>query len=271
MAARIVTARDDITAPSLLGMHMGASWLVAAGLIAAMVASIGEHLNGIRSVPLLALSMAIAAVSAVGVVAVRADPMPLASAWAVAAMNPVSVLLTCLAVGSPLSHPNQTNVFGVGVIVGAFLCVRGRTRIAWIGVTASVVIMVTWSASTGLGPVYGIALAGTAYAVIGMAAVFSILLRPAAETINSLRRSSIDQTEQAAASEARIAERDRQRDELLRLASPTLTQIVEGRYASPTEKLEITLMEAQLRDGIGAKSLKVPSVIARRAAHAHAG
>jgi hypothetical protein len=267
MALAAVNDATDITAPKLLGMDSGGARLLGAVLVGALVLSVVSDLRNVRSLPLLLLAMAVVSLGVAGILWIQSDPMPAAAAIVVSATGPIGCLLTCLAIPGPLGNSNQTNALGVGVAVCAFMCVRGRTGMAWCALTAMICIFICWSVLTGQGVLYGFVLAGPNVAILGMSTLFAYVMRPAAAAIRQLREASISQAEEIAASDAKRSERVRQRAKLRVLAWPTLTAIGRGDHLSAAQVAEIRLTEAQLRDGVRARSLSVsPLVEAARAA-----
>ena len=247
-------------------MHSLGARLLAVAVVGALFASVTSDLRGVRSLPLLLLALAVVSLGIAGVLHFRADPMPTPFAWAVAATGPVACLLTCLAIPGPLDNPNQSNAHGAGVAVCAFLCVRGRTVTAWCSFSTMVAVLAMWSIQTRQG-LYGLLLSAPNAAVLGMATLFAVVVRPAAATIRQLREASLDQAEKLAAARARIVERDRQRSELRRVAWPTLRRIAGGEPFTALHAADIRLTEAQLRDSVRARSFTgSPVVEAARAA-----
>jgi hypothetical protein len=241
-------------------MHTRGAKVLAAALVGTLALSVLSDLRDVRFPSLLMLALVVVSLGVVSMLHVRADPMPTGSAYIVAATGPVACLLVCLAIPGPLGNPNQSNAFGVGVAICAFLCVRGRTGTAWSAFLTMAAIMTCWSLFSGQG-LYGLQLSAPNAAVLGMATLFAIVIRPAATAIRQLREASISQAEKMAAAEARLVERDRQRAELRRVAWPTLLRIAGGERFSARQAAEIRLTEAQLRDTVRARALNVSPVI----------
>jgi hypothetical protein len=252
----------DITAPSLLGMNRWGAWALGAALVTTMALTVGGPATSAQSTPLLVTSMVIAALGVVGVIAIRTDPMSAATGWIIGATGPAACVITCLALPVPVTNMNKLNVLGVGVAVAAYLCVRGRTGVAWVSLASMIAVVVCWSTMTGQGPLLGLGLAGPNIAVLGMATLFAVIMRPAAEQIRKLRNDAIAETEGIEAAKAERAERELRRRELGELAFPILSAVADRQPFLDEHLSEIKLVDGQLRDGILARALQVPAVIA---------
>ena len=248
-----------LTAPALFGMQSRGAKLLAAGLVGALFLSVTADRQGVSSLPLLLLGLTVVSVGVGVTVSVRTDPMPGLVAWAVAGTGPAGCVLTCLAMTDPIGNPNQLNALGAGVAICSFLGVRGRTATAWWAFVAMVAVLGCWSIRSGLG-LYGLVFSAPNAAVLGMATLFAVVVRPTAAQIRRLREQAIDEAESMAAAEARIAELDGQRAELRRVAWPTLSRIADGECFTASQVAEIRLTEAQLRDSVRARGLSSPPI-----------
>lgn len=234
--------------------------MMAAGLGTALIVSATVDRRAVHSPLLQVFAIAVALAGVIGVTREQSDPMSLRAAWVTAATGPLACALTCLAIPGPLAEPNQLNALGCGVAVCAFMCVRGRTAAAWTAFAAMVAVVTTWSVDSGQG-LYGLWISLPNAAVVGMATLFAVVVRPAADTIRRLNQESIHQAATMAAANARLAERDARRAELRRFAWPFLRRIAAAQRLSAEEIAEVRLAEAQLRDSVRARSLNRPQVI----------
>jgi hypothetical protein len=257
-----VTGSTEITAPSLLGMNRWGAWVLGAALVTTMAMTVGAPATSAQSTPLLVTSMVVAALGVIGVIALRTDPMSAATGWITGATGPVACSITCLALPAPVTNMNKLNVLGVGVAVAAYLCVRGRTGVAWMSLASMIAVVMCWSTLVGEGPLLGLGLAGPNIAVLGMATLFAVIMRPAATQIRKLRDDAIAETEGIEAAKAEGAERELRRRELGELAWPMLSAVADHQLFLDEHLSEIGLVDGQLRDGILARTLQVPAVIA---------
>lgn len=265
----LVSERSAITAPTLLAMDTRGAKLLGAAVMVALTLSATSDLRGVRSVPLLLLSVAVVLLGIVGLFAVRPDPMPATAGWLIAMTGPVASVLICLAIPGPVLNPSQTNALGASVLLLAFLCVRGRTVTAWLALGMMIGIFLVWAMLTGQGLLSGLTYTVPNIAVLGMATLFAIIMRPAAADIRRLRAASIRHAATVAAARGRRDERGRRQAALRELAWPTLEAVARGDVFSVQRAADVKLTEAQLRDSVRARSVATPVVIAAaRAARA---
>jgi hypothetical protein len=266
-----VTVSDPraITAPALLGMHTFGAKALASAVVGALAYSATVDLRGVRSVPLLVLSIVVVSWGVVGLFVVKPDPMPAPAACTVAATGPIACVLVFLAIPGPVVNPNQTNALGCSLLVLAFLCVRSRIATAWVGMAAMIAVFVVWATATNQGFLGTLTYAAPSAAVLGMATLFAVIMRPAAADIRRLREASINDAADAAAARGRRDEGDRQQGVLRELAAPTLEAVARSEFFSAEQAAEAALTEAQVRDSVRARSLSTPAVArAARAARA---
>jgi hypothetical protein len=261
MATPAMTVQTVTTAPALLGMETRGAKALGAALICTLVASIMGDTRGVTSVPLLWASIIVASLGVVGMLIIEGDPMPAGPARTVAATGPLACVCACLALPGAVVNANQTNALGASVAVCAFLCVRGRTPTAWLSLAAMVAVFTVWAQRTGQGALAGLLYPAPNIAVVGMATLFAVIMRPAAANIQVLREVAIAQAARIAASEARLAERNQRQTVLRELAWPTLEAVATNRAFSEHQATEVKLTERRLRDGVRARFLDVPPVV----------
>jgi hypothetical protein len=261
MAAPDMTDQSVTTAPALLGMNTRGAKVLAAAVICALVASIMGDIRGVSAVPLLWASIVVASLGVVGMLVIKGDPIPAGAARVIASTGPLACVCACLALPGPVVNANQTNALGASVAVCAFLCVRGRTPTAWLSLAAMVGVFIVWAERTGQGALAGLLYPAPNIAVVGMATLFAVIMRPAAADIQRLREIAIAQAARIAATEARLAERDRRSDALRELAWPTLEAVATSQAFSAQQAAEVKLTERRLRDGVRARFLDVPPVV----------
>lgn len=257
-----MTLREPVTGPTLLGMHSRRARLFAAIVLGAAAFSILADRTHVASVGLLLAAIAVLAAGAAGLLMVSEDPIPRLRAWAVGMAGPLATGLTCVAIPGPLANPNQLNAVGAGVAIAAFLCVRGRVGVAWCVLAAMMAIVTAWAWLTGQHPVTGLLLTVPNVAVLLMATLFAVVIRPAAAAIRRLHAQAIRESATIAATGARSAEGERQRRRLRELAGPTLALIAAGQQLSEHQIQQSALTGRQLRDAVRAKLFDAPPVVA---------
>ena len=142
-------------------------------------------------------------------------------------------------------------VLGVGTILGA-TAVRGRRRIAWIGLLILVAEIAAWGgvaslASTGLPGVFSLVVTGHAV---------SLGVERAVKAARELNAKTIETAASAAAAEAASQMRSRLADQTLKSAVPALNLIAAlGGKLNDDQRREALLLEAALRDEIRGATL----------------
>lgn len=142
-------------------------------------------------------------------------------------------------------------VLGVGTILAA-TAVRGRRRIAWVGLLILVVEIAAWGgvaslASTGLPGVMSLMVTGHAV---------SLGVERAVKAARELNAKAIETAASAAAAEAASQVRSRLADQTLKTAVPALNLISAlGGKLNQAQRREAILLEAGLRDEIRGASL----------------
>jgi hypothetical protein len=169
-------------------------------------------------------------------------------------------LLVCAAI--PLAINSQLDaahlgdyatwyVLGVGTILGA-TAVRGRRRIAWMGLLILVAEIAAWGgvaslASTGLPGVLSLIVTGHAV---------SLGVERAVKATRELNDKTIQTVASAAAAEAASQVRSRLADQTLKSAVPALNLIAAlGGRLNESQRREALLLEAALRDEIRGATL----------------
>lgn len=154
-------------------------------------------------------------------------------------------------------------VLGVGTILAA-TAVRGRRRLAWIGLLILVAEIAAWGgfaslASTGLPGVLSLMVTGHAV---------SLGVERAVRAAKELNAKTIETVASAAAAEAASQVRSRLADQTLKTAVPALNLIAAlGGKLNDAQRSEALLLEAALRDEIrGATLLNDPVRAAIKAA-----
>ncbi len=256
------TSRDsgprDVRA--LLGMHtVGARFVLGAylGCMAYVSLSSQEGMGALWPSLLAILALAVAAVV---LISAPGDPLPLRWATLIAAACPLTAGLTLWVTPSPFAVSTQGWAHGATTVLLCFLCVRGRTMFAWLGLLGNLAAHSVWSIVHGNG-VFGAA--STVLIDIGpvaIGAVFALTIRPAAATVFELRAAGAQQAAELAARNAAAAERDQQLAELDRLARPMLDRIASGAELTDAERNTCELLEAHLRDRLRAPGLVTPDI-----------
>ena len=142
-------------------------------------------------------------------------------------------------------------VLGVGTLLGA-TAVRGRRRVAWVGLVILVAEIAAWGgvgilATTGLPGVFSLVVTGHAV---------SLGVERALKATAELNKKAADLAFETAAREAASSVRSNLLEKTLRTALPALNLIASlGGNLDANQKREALLLEAGLRDEIRGESL----------------
>ncbi|MFD1815075.1 hypothetical protein [Rhodococcus gannanensis] len=215
------------------------------------------------------LAWVVVSVGAVTVVFHPSDPLPLKVGVALTLTGPMAVNLVLAVVPVPIDTLLLTWPLGASTAVYTYMCVRGRTGWAWLGMTLTLASCVLWAHRTGQGAGYGLAMSVLNLAPLVMSTFFAWTIRPAARNIYALRAQKTVEVAADAADLAVLEERDRQVRRLDELARPLLEHIASGAELSDATCTDCRLLEAYLRDTLRAPILSEPVVVtAARAARA---
>jgi hypothetical protein len=255
---------DDATprdARALIGMHTPAArWVVGVYLVCIAFALLAVTPRTVPAIAAMIVGLVITGSATVALIAVRGDPLPRMAATAMAAAPGVSCAIILAGCGRDLPSPVSGWSHGIGTMVLAFMCVRGRTGSAWCGMVLMISVYIARATLVGLGPLTNIGNVLVDLGPLAMATVFSLTLRPGAKLVFDLRDAGERRTAELAAAEAAGVERDAQLRELDRLARPLLDRIAAGDDLDDADRLACRLLEAQLRDRLRAPGLDEPAI-----------
>lgn len=139
------------------------------------------------------------------------------------------------------------------------VALRGRMRLAWLGMGVFAAIDFTASLVQKLTRIEALAMVITPILWMAMATALSIILRRCAELTQDFTKQEQAAASKLASENARqLAQSEWMRD-LRRATRPMLERIAAGAL-QPAGQRECLLLEAELRDGIRGRSLAVPLV-----------
>ncbi len=201
-------------------------------------------------------------VSSAAVALIRApyDPLPLPWTWFIAAAGPLATVVVLVSLEIPFGTKLALWPLSATTALATFLCVRGRTPVAWVSLVGAIVVCVAWAEQTGQGAGVGLMVGLPALAPLLMATFFALSIRPAAADIFALRRSATAAIAEEAAHGAVLEERDRQLERLDAQARPLLERLTAAGSLSDADRRTCALVEARLRDSLRAPLLDVPDV-----------
>ncbi|KQU54025.1 hypothetical protein ASG84_23615 [Rhodococcus sp. Leaf278] len=253
----------------LLSMKSTAAYAVAGFFVLACLTCASSTLTGVSAV--WPEYVAVVVLSAAVILLLRApgDPPSVRSTAFMTASGPIAAALVFAVVPVPLAGSLQTWPLGMPLVIYTFMCVRGRTLAAWLGLALTMSVAIGWAVLTGQGILYGLSFSAINVAPLLMATFFAFTIRPLAAAIFELRKQSTVRIASQAAAAAVLEERDARLASLDALARPLLQRIADGPDLTDEELLGCVLLEAELRDSLRARGLVRPN-LARAARSARA-
>ncbi|PYE20159.1 hypothetical protein DFR67_102297 [Williamsia limnetica] len=201
----------------------------------------------------------IVSLAAVALIMVPGDPLPMPVAAALTVSGVVAMNVMLLVIHPPFSGLQLWPLSAVTAIY-AYLCVRGRTPWAWIGMLAVLGSYMLWAQRTGMGYVTGLQLSVINFAPLVVATFFGWTIRPAARSIFALRRQATVRVAAEAADAAVLDERDLRLTQLDQLTRPLLERLAGYGYLTDDDRTSAGLLEAHLRDTLRAPTLTTPEI-----------
>lgn len=150
---------------------------------------------------------------------------------------------------------------GAGTTSYFYLALRGRITVAWVGFAALSAVILIWGATTPAGPVAALLLVGKQAPVLLVGTLFAVGMRRTGADIQRITDEDSARATAEAAAAATSVERQRRLAELDAAATPLLTRLVSGEPLTEEDRREFAIVEAELRDGLRARTLTVPSVV----------
>ncbi|MFC7446758.1 hypothetical protein [Rhodococcus daqingensis] len=246
----------------LLGLHTrGAKALVAAYVLTFLLVSLSTSPGPDAVVAELTAWLVVSA-GAVTLVRIAGDPLPFRPAVALTLAGAIALNLVLPVLPVPIDGLLQTWPLGAGTAILAYLCVRGRIALGWLGMAAMLASCALWAMRTGQGAGYGLGMSAINMAPLLMATFVAYTVRPSAKAIFELREQTTRRIAAEAADAAVLEERDRQLRRLDELARPLLDRIATGVDLDEHERIACRLLEAHLRDILRAPGLSDPAVAA---------
>lgn len=260
--AATVTPPDDVQdVRELLGLRTpaAAALVIAYVVTFAIVAWANRPAEGEWAV---VAAWLVVCAGAVALIRVPGDPLPALWTAYLTAVGPIAVNLILTVVPVPINGLLQVWPLAAATAIYTYMCVRGRTLWAWVGMVTMIASCMVWAENTGQGAAHGLSISAMNLAPVAMATYFALTIRPAARDIFALRRQTLARAAEEAADLAVLDERDLQLAHLDDLARPLLQRLTEGEPLVEQEHRACALLEAHLRDSLRAPGLNDPEVTA---------
>ncbi|MGB6247283.1 hypothetical protein [Gordonia sp. (in: high G+C Gram-positive bacteria)] len=202
----------------------------------------------------------VTSVAAIALIRAPGDPLGRSVTAGVAAAGPLATVLVLLVVDDPFVRVLTFWPLSATTALCTYLCVRGRTLVAWASMLVAILVAGVWAIGVGQGFGYGISISLINLAPLLMSSFFAVTIRPAAREIYLLQGAGTEAAAAEAARRAALEERDRQLGRLDDRARPLLERLVDAAPLSTGEQDECGLVEARLRDSLRAPTFDVRSV-----------
>ncbi|MDZ7933026.1 MAG: hypothetical protein U5N21_24575 [Rhodococcus sp. (in: high G+C Gram-positive bacteria)] len=253
----------------LLSMKSTAAYAVAVFYVLACAVCATATLDGVSAVWPPYAAVLVFGGAVVVLLGAPGDPLGARATALLTVSGPVAASAVFAVLPVPLTGSLQTWPLGMSVVIYTFMCVRGRTLAAWLGLALTMSVAIGWAALTGQGLLYGLSFSAINIAPLLMSTFFAFTIRPLAAAIFALRTQSTVRIASQAAAAAVLEERDARLASLDALARPLLQRIADGPDPTDEEVLACRLLEAELRDTLRARGLVRPD-LARAARSARA-
>ncbi|MDA3635390.1 MULTISPECIES: hypothetical protein [Rhodococcus] len=253
----------------LLGLRTTAAAVVVGAFIATFLLLALTTAPTAKSLWAETSAWIVVSAAAVTLIRTAGDPLPYRTTLALMLAGPISLNLVFAVVPIPIDGLLQLWPLSAATAIYTYMCVRGRTWWAWLGMTATLASCAWWAQRTGQSAGYGIGISAINLAPLLMATFFAWTIRPAARDIFALREQTIIRVAAEAADTAILDERDQQLRRLDNLARPLLQHLATDEDITDEQQLACTLLEAHLRDTLRAPILDTAAIAAAaRAARA---
>ncbi|GGC63695.1 hypothetical protein IEU95_11915 [Hoyosella rhizosphaerae] len=248
-----------VNTPALVGLHTYGA-LVIAG-VWTLTESVRAIVTGAASRAPAWWVLSIVALTVCSVMLLRptTDPLPMRTTLLVAGLPTLGAFTNIAMLESPSSFGLYDMwTWPVGTIILCFLVLRGRALMAWAGQLLLSGTVLSWWWLTG--PVESqVTDSGQEFSwnlsFLAVCTVLGVAMRRQVTIINELRDTTASVEIHRELAAARTAERDRELVYLNATARPLLERIVDSDSLSDADRIEISLVEAQLRDRIRARGL----------------
>ncbi|MGC0366469.1 hypothetical protein ABH922_004453 [Rhodococcus sp. 27YEA15] len=259
-----VIDRNERDIRDLLGMHSPAARVMALCFALTCAASAASTSSDVHTVWPSTLAVLICSAAAFTLISSKGDPLPLWQSIALSSTGAATSAAVLSVLPTPIDDPTRLWPWPIGMstVVLTFMCVRGRTAFAWLGLTAMVVTVTIWLVVTKQNATQAFSLTSLSIGPVLMATMFAYTIRPRSKIIYRLREQSTRRIAAEAAASAALAERDEQLNRLDLLARPLLERVASGIPLTEHERTACALLEAELRDSLRAPGLRRPNLIA---------
>lgn len=151
--------------------------------------------------------------------------------------------------------------FGAGTVALFYLGLRGRVGLAWVGYAALSITILVWGTTTDMGFTNAVVLVARQVPILIVGTLFATGLRRTGDDIEKVTAAaSMGAIAEASAAAAR-RERDHRLAELGGFATDLLEKLASDAPITAEDRVEFAVAEAEVRDSVRARSLRLPEVV----------
>jgi hypothetical protein len=151
--------------------------------------------------------------------------------------------------------------FGAGTIALFYLGLRGRIGLAWIGYAVLSTTILVWGTTTDIGFSNAVVLVARQAPILLVGTLFATGLRRTGDEIEKVTAAASMGAIAEASTAAARRERDQRLTELGGFATDLLEKLASGAPISAEDRIEFAVAEAEVRDSVRARSLRIPAVV----------
>jgi len=151
--------------------------------------------------------------------------------------------------------------FGASTVALFFVAIRGRIVLAWIGYALLSATILIWGTTTDIGVTNAVVLVARQIPILIIGTLFATGLRRTGDDIERVTAAASIGAIAEAGAEAARRERDQRLDDLGGFATSLLEKLASGAPLTADDRINFAVAEAEVRDSVRARSLRLPTVI----------
>ena len=151
--------------------------------------------------------------------------------------------------------------FGASTFTMFYAALRGRIALAWIGFALLSVIVLAWGVDSEIGLPSALMLIGRHAPVLIVGSLFAAGLRRTGRDIDRVGAAAASGAMAEAGAQAAAVERESRLRELGEFATPLLERLANGDPVTEADRVEFAAAEAEVRDSVRARGLRLPGVV----------
>ena len=151
--------------------------------------------------------------------------------------------------------------FGASTVALFYVGIRGRVLLSWVGYALLSATILAWGATSEIGLATAVVLVARQLPIMIIGTLFATGLRRTGDDIERVTAAASAGAIAEAGAAAALRERDQRLDDLGGFATSLLEKLASGAPLEPGDRIEFAVAEAEVRDSVRARSLRLPAVI----------